>query len=78
MSRSMVGAACGLLIIAASGCFHVASKLPGVLDLRSDGGDCVVDIRIVRIKKAPLAGKPAKVDDDDVRPSTKTAAAQRF
>jgi hypothetical protein len=45
MSRTIVGAACGLVILASSGCFHVASKLPGVLDLRSDGGDCVVDHR---------------------------------
>jgi hypothetical protein len=33
---------------------------------------------IVRIKKAPLAGKPAKVAADDVRPSTKIAEAQQF
>lgn len=78
MSRSMVGVACGLVIIASSACFHVTSKLPGVIGLRSDGGDCVVDICIVRINKAPLAGKPAKVADDDMRPSTKTAAAPRF
>jgi len=43
MSRSIVGAGCALIIFTSSGCYHVTSKVPGVLDLRSDGADSTVD-----------------------------------
>jgi hypothetical protein len=43
MSRCIVGASCALVIFASSGCYHVTSKVPGVLDLRSDGADSTVD-----------------------------------